>query len=87
MVIEYHPFGEFMPSEIDYLLLGSFPTKDTQLQSFYYTSKRNQFWKIMEHVYSRKLNTLNLQKQLFIDLKMAVGDIIYSCERRNNSNC
>jgi len=37
-------------------------------------------------VYERELKTKLAQQQLFVDLQMALSDIILECERQNNSN-
>jgi G:T/U-mismatch repair DNA glycosylase len=58
--IEIHPFTAFIPEEIEYLIIGSFPGKgqtDLQLSKhhWFYGAKRNLFWKIMEQVYETPL--------------------------------
>jgi hypoxanthine-DNA glycosylase len=91
-MIEFHPFAAFIPEDAEYLLLGSFPGRlpleGEELDGFdwYYGTKRNQFWSIMEQVYDRKLPTKDDKQQLFTDLKMAMSDVIASCERKNGTN-
>ncbi|MFA6981743.1 MAG: hypothetical protein WC243_01820 [Patescibacteria group bacterium] len=85
-MIEIHPFGDFIPEKTKYLMIGSFVTKPSNPYDWFYANGRNQFWPIMEFVYSRTFDTREKQQQLFIDLKMALTDIILSCERRKNSN-
>jgi hypoxanthine-DNA glycosylase len=85
-MIEIHPFGNFVPKKVIYLMLGSFTTKPKDNYEWFYANGRNQFWPIMEEVYGLKFNTKNKQQKLFSQLKMALADIILSCERRNNSN-
>ncbi len=82
-MLELHPFGNFIPHNTTFLLIGSFATKDS---TWFYTNSRNQFWPLLEEVYSREFPTLASKKQLFKDLSMAVCDIILSCERKHNSN-
>jgi hypoxanthine-DNA glycosylase len=82
--MEKHPFGSFVPKKARYLLLGSFTGKQTY--DWFYGTKRNQFWLIIEKVYDVKLNN-KLEKQvLFTKLNLAITDIILSCERKENSN-
>jgi hypoxanthine-DNA glycosylase len=86
-MIETHPFGNYVPPNAKYLLLGSFTGNRTE-DSFdwYYGTKRNQFWSILESVYWLELRS-KLQKQaLMSKLHMAISDIIYQCERRDGSN-
>ena len=85
-MIEIHPFGDFVPEKTKYLMVGSFVTKPANPYAWFYANGRNQFWPIMEAVYDKIFDTKEKQQQLFIDLEMALTDIIYSCERKNNSN-
>lgn len=85
-MIETHPFGDFVPENSKHLLLGSFTTKPKDNYHWFYANGRNHFWPIMEEVYSIKLDNKAKQQKLFKNLNMALSDIIYSCERVNNSN-
>ena len=91
--IEVHAFGNFVPENAKYLILGSFsgrgsPTgtgvKDPTYD-WYYGTKRNQFWPILEEVYGIELKTLGAKQSLFTKLGIAIADIIYKCERKNNN--
>jgi len=88
-MIETHPFGNFIPSNIKYLLLGSFTAKsvdsDTEYDWFY-ASKRNQFWPIIEKVYNIDLHNKSSKVKLYENLSIGIADIIYQCERRNGSS-
>ncbi len=85
-MIETHPFGNYVPKSVKYLMLGSFVTKPSNPYEWFYANGRNQFWPIMQEVYGLELKTKGQQQKLFIDLEMALTDIIFSCERKNNSN-
>lgn len=92
-MIETHPFGEFIPAGARYLLLGSFPGRHSTTSGevddpddWFYGSKRNQFWPILETVYGMTLNTKQSRQDLLSALGIAVADIIYQCERTRNSN-
>lgn len=85
-MVETHPFGDFVPNKVKYLMIGSFVTKPTNPYAWFYANGRNQFWPIMSEVYNRTFDTKEQQQQLFIQLEIALTDIIYSCERKNNSN-
>ncbi|MEI6059780.1 MAG: DNA-deoxyinosine glycosylase [Bacteroidota bacterium] len=88
--MEYHPFEPFVSEVSSVLILGSFPGKESTQQlrkdDWFYNSKRNQFWKILEMVYKQELSTSAAKKILFTNNRIAVTDIIVSCERRDNSN-
>lgn len=85
-MLEIHPFGDFVPAKIKYLMIGSFVTKPSNPYEWFYANGRNQFWPIMEAIYERSFPAREKQQKLFTDLEMALTDIIYSCERKNNSN-
>lgn len=85
-MLEMHPFGDFIPKKVNYLMIGSFVTKPSNPYAWFYANGRNQFWPIMEAVYNKTFDTKDKQQQLFIDLRMALTDIILSCERLRNSN-
>lgn len=85
-MVERHPFGDFVPKKPKYLMLGSFVTKPSHRYDWFYANGRNQFWPIMAEVYGSSLNTKEKQQNLFIQLEMALADIILACERRHNSN-
>jgi hypoxanthine-DNA glycosylase len=85
-MLEVHPFGNFVPKKIKYLMLGSFVTKPSNPYEWFYANGRNQFWPILETVYTSKFDTKEKQQKLFTDLRMALADIILSCERKKNSN-
>ena len=87
---EKHPFGNFVPGKTKYLILGSFTGKRSGAEKasydWFYSSKRNQFWPILEEVYKRELKEREQKQKLFIELGIAMADIIKSCERKKGSN-
>lgn len=86
-MIETHPFGDFVPTNTQYLLLGSFTGQITDgSYDWFYGTKRNLFWPIIQEVYDKKLVTKEEKQRLFSGLGIAVTDIILSCERKTKSN-
>lgn len=86
-MVEAHPFGTFTPKNTKYFFLGSFTGKvENSKYDWFYANGRNQFWQIMEEVYKIDLSTKAKKQELFTDLKMAITDIILSCERKASSN-
>jgi hypoxanthine-DNA glycosylase len=84
-MIETHPFKPFVPHGAKYLILGSFIALKRPKDLFYdwyYGSKRNQFWKILEKVYNLRLPDKKTKQKLFSELKVAITDIICKCERK-----
>jgi hypoxanthine-DNA glycosylase len=88
-MLETHPFKLFSPPGIKYLLLGSFTANSLNSDpeyDWYYSSKRNQFWPILEQVYHRPLQDKISRQKLFTELSLGVGDIIYQCERKKSNS-
>ena len=91
--IEVHAFGNFVPENAKYLILGSFSGKGSPADNgvkdpaydWYYGTKRNQFWPILDAVYGTELRTLEAKKQLFTQLGIAIADIIYRCKRNKDT--
>jgi hypoxanthine-DNA glycosylase len=86
-MIEKHPFGNFIPQNTQYLILGSFTGKITDdSYDWFYSNKRNLFWPIIQEVYGTRLQNKKEKQELFTHLGIAMADIILSCERKSNSN-
>lgn len=91
---ETHPFGVFCPPNAKYLILGSFVGKEAMKGTAYtdepydwfYGTRVNKFWTILEEVYGIKLINKSSKQELFTKLGIAITDIIYQCKRKNNSN-
>lgn len=83
-MLETHPYGNFVPQNARFLILGSFPAKDSF--DWFYGSKRSQFWKILEKVYNINLPDKKSKKNLLSSLQIAMSDIIFSCDRTKNSS-
>ncbi|PIN79105.1 hypothetical protein COY26_01535 [Candidatus Woesearchaeota archaeon CG_4_10_14_0_2_um_filter_33_10] len=93
-MIETHAFGNFVPQDAKYLILGSFTAKQAAKENtaydgsydWFYATKRNQFWPILEAVYELELNNKLSKQKLFSDLGIAMADIILQCERKEDNN-
>jgi hypoxanthine-DNA glycosylase len=86
-MVETHPFGIFSPPNAKYLLLGSFTAvKKDESYDWFYGSKRNQFWPIIEEVYNTSLPNKETREKLFTKLSVAIADMIYQCERRDGNS-
>lgn len=86
-MIETHPFGIFAPPRSKYLLLGSFTAvKKDESYDWFYGSKRNQFWPMIEEVYNLELPIKAAREELFTKLSIAIADMIYQCERRDGNS-
>ena len=90
-IIETHPFKPFVPKDIKYLIIGSFPGKGQTEKTisetdWFYGAKRNTFWKIFEEVYQTGLSTTSAKQKLFNSLKLGIADIILRAIRKEDAN-
>ncbi|HET7142531.1 MAG TPA: hypothetical protein VFI68_00815 [Anaerolineales bacterium] len=93
-MIEIHPFGNFVPFHAKYLILGSFTGRQAvkgnaltdDAYDWFYGTKRNQFWSIIEGVYEIELKTKVAKQAILSKLGIAMADIIYQCERKEGNN-
>ncbi len=88
-MLETNPFKVFCPKGAKYLVLGSFysaRSKKGVSYNWYYSNGRNQFWPILESIYGVELKNKKQQQKLFTNLNIAIADIIYQCERKENSS-
>lgn len=89
---EFHPFGHFLPKKCRFLLLGSFVAKnatvseDDSQYNWFFSTKRNQFWPIMEKLYGGEYKTKKQKQDLFKRLNLAFADTIVSCKRSKNNS-
>ncbi len=83
-----HPFLYFCPPKAKYLLLGSFCARPQVGYDWFYGTKVNQFWSIIESVYNIKLENKEAKQRLFTKLGIAISDVILECDRNaaNNSD-
>ncbi len=93
--LEQHPFGAFLPSDVRYLVVGTFPGRqfsqrsaaenETDLTAFSYGG-RNQFWRIMEKIYEVDLPNRASKQVIFTQNGIGMMDLIAACRRKKNSN-
>lgn len=81
-----HPFKPLIFPDSKILILGTFPSLDSFKYNFYYAHKRNQFWKILEILYHDSIQTQRDKIALLQKRKLALWDIVASCERVNSSD-
>ncbi len=94
-MLEKHPFGSFLPDNVQYLVVGTFPGRlyaqrsaeenAVDANAFSYGG-RNQFWRIMEKLYAVELPNRDSKKQLFQNLNIGLVDVIHACRRKNQTN-
>ncbi len=79
-----HPFKPIIFQATEILILGSFPSKQSFENNFYYANPRNQFWKILEAVTGYPINNRDQKIWLLKQNKLGIWDMIASCSRENS---
>lgn len=69
------------------LVLGSFPSVKSREGEFFYHHPQNRFWKVISSIFQEELpETIEEKKQLLINNRIAVWDVIQSCEITGSSD-
>jgi hypoxanthine-DNA glycosylase len=89
--IETHPFKPFVPPNATVLIVGSFPGRDITQRNidkdtWFYGTRRNQFWDIMSSVYNVELKTTKDKQELFKKGGIAIADIFLTVKRKGENN-
>jgi len=77
-----------VPTGATLLILGSFPGKGANKEGdWYYSAKRNQFWKILSGVYPNEtLKTIEDKKKLFEKAGIGIADLFLKVQRKRAGN-
>ena len=82
-----HPFAPVYDENSKILILGSFPSVRSRTDNFYYGHPQNRFWKLLSKLYSAPLpQTIEEKKVFLLQHKIALWDVIESCEIENSSD-
>jgi len=77
----YHTFDAYYNVDSEILILGSIPSYKSRELGFYYMHPQNRFWKILEIVYEEQIgDSINRKKNFLLNHKIALWDVINSCE-------
>jgi len=76
-----HPFDPVFDSESKILILGTFPSVKSRENGFYYGHPQNRFWKVISALCMSEVPiTIAAKKQLLLSHKIALWDVLRSCE-------
>lgn len=76
-----HPIPPVYNGESKILILGSFPSVKSREGEFFYHHPQNRFWKVISALCKEPLPiTVEDKKQLLLQNKVALWDVIESCE-------
>ncbi len=72
-----HPLKPIYRNDSKILILGSFPSRKSREEMFYYAHPQNQFWNIMSDLFHEKIEN---KTQFLLDHHIGLWDVISSCE-------
>lgn len=79
--MEIHPFPPLILKDSKVLILGSFPSKISREENFYYGNKQNRFWKVFFRLFNEPYKgEIEAKKKLMLDHHLALFDVIASCK-------
>lgn len=76
-----HPIPPLFSEESKTLILGSFPSVKSREAEFFYGHPQNRFWTVIAEIFDcEKPQTIEEKKKLVLENKLAMWDVIQSCE-------
>lgn len=76
-----HPIPPLFNENSETLILGSFPSVKSREAAFFYGHPQNRFWSVIAAVLGEeKPLTVEEKKKLVLENKLALWDVIASCE-------
>ena len=86
MNLATHPLKPIAEKDSVILILGSFPSLKSFEQMFYYGHPKNLFWRLLGEIYGAKTDTKEEKIELLKNAKIALWDVVASCERSNSAD-
>ena len=82
-----HPFPPVVDEGCRLLILGSFPSVKSREEGFFYGHPQNRFWRVLAAVFQEDVPiTMAEKKALLLRHRIALWDVIASCEIRGSSD-
>lgn len=82
-----HEIEPIYDSNSRILVLGSFPSVKSREEGFFYGHPQNRFWKVIAAVFeTERPVTIEDKKILLLSNRIAVWDVIYSCDITGSSD-
>lgn len=86
MHLATHPLEPIINKDSVILILGSFPSLKSFEQMFYYGHPKKPIWRLLSEIYGAKANTKVEKIELLKSAKIALWDVVASCERSNSAD-
>lgn len=82
-----HTFEPIYNQDSKILILGTFPSVKSREGHFYYHHPRNRFWNVLSSIIGvRKPETIEDKKNMLLQHRIALWDVIYSCDIKASSD-
>lgn len=84
-----HEFEPVYDADSQTLILGTFPSVKSREMAFYYGHPQNRFWRLIAALTGEKVpqrEDIQAKKQLLLRHKIAVWDVIASCQITGSSD-
>lgn len=82
-----HPFSPIYDANSRVLILGTFPSVKSREGEFYYHHPQNRFWRVISGLLGEEHPiTIEDKKQLLLRNRIALWDVIHSCEITGSSD-
>jgi len=82
-----HELPPIYNNESKILILGSIPSPKSREYKFYYAHPQNKFWKVLSSIFNIDIpNDNELKKEFLLNNKIALWDVISSCEIKGASD-
>ena len=82
-----HPIPPLFDESSQTLILGSFPSVKSREAEFFYGHPQNRFWTVVAKLYGcEKPVTVEEKKKLVLENKLAMWDVIQSCEIQGSAD-
>ena len=85
--VDHSMLPPFIPEGARILILGSFPSKESRKQCFYYAHKNNRFFPVLAALFKEPVPlTVEERQDFLIRHRIALSDVIYSCDIHASSD-
>ncbi len=82
-----HTFEPIFDGNSKILILGTFPSVKSRENNFYYGHPQNRFWSVLAEILKTETpRSIPEKRQMLIENKIAIWDVVGSCEISNSSD-
>ncbi len=87
MNLQTHTIPPVFNEDSRVLILGSFPSVKSRETRFFYGHPQNRFWRVLSAIFECECpRTVEEKKKMLLDNRVAVWDVIKSCEITGSSD-